>query len=77
MITVQVQLSEWERRAIQALSKQQGKTQEEILHEAIKQFLTQHKTGDQIEPVGKFKNLRGISTVNISTDEVMDLTREP
>lgn len=44
MVTTQVTLTEAETQAIQALSQSKGKTQEEILHEAIEQFLVQHKS---------------------------------
>lgn len=32
---------------------------------------------DSPKMTGKFKKLRGIATANMSTDEIMDLTREP
>lgn len=31
---------------------------------------------DSPEPTGKFKHLRGIATVSLTTDEIMSLTRE-
>lgn len=43
MTTAQVTLSESESQALQALGQSKGKTQEEILHEAIEQFLAQHQ----------------------------------
>ena len=48
MATAQVTLTESETQAIQALSQSKGKTQEEILHEAIDQFLAQHKTESRL-----------------------------
>ena len=48
MTTAQVTLSESESQAIQALSQIRGKTQEEILHEAIEQFLTQHQVENRL-----------------------------
>ena len=32
---------------------------------------------DSPKMTGKFKKLRGIATANMSTDEIMELTREP
>ena len=32
---------------------------------------------DSPKITGKFKKLRGIATANMSTDEIMELTREP
>ncbi len=32
---------------------------------------------DQPQTQGKFKRLRGIATAKMSTDEIMNLTREP
>ena len=44
MAVAQLTLTEAEMRAIEALSRSRGKTQEEILHEAVEHFLAQHKT---------------------------------
>ncbi len=48
MATAQVTLTESETQAIQALSQSKGKTQEEILHEAVQQFLAQHKAESRL-----------------------------
>ncbi len=45
MAVAQLTLTEAEIRAIEALSESQGKTQEEILHEAVEHFLARHETG--------------------------------
>lgn len=42
MAIAQVTLSESETQALEALSHSKGKTQEEILHDAIEQFLARH-----------------------------------
>ena len=57
MTTAQVILSESESQAIQALSQSRGKTQEEILHEAIEQFLTQHQVESRLAAL---RQARGI-----------------
>jgi predicted DNA-binding protein len=48
MTTAQVTLSEAESQAIQALSQSKGKTQEEILHEAIELLLKQHEVENRL-----------------------------
>lgn len=48
MATAQVTLTESENQAIQALSQSKGKTQDEILHEAIEQFLAKHKAESRL-----------------------------
>ena len=58
MTTAQVTLSESESHAIQALSQRRGKTQEEILHQAIQQFLTQHQTENRLAAL---RQARGVS----------------
>ena len=35
------------------------------------------KTGEPTHIEGKFKKLRGIATAKMSTDDIMNLTREP
>ncbi len=57
MTTAQVTLSESQRTAIQALSQSHGKTQEEILHQAIEQFLTQHQGENRLAAL---RQARGI-----------------
>lgn len=57
MTTAQVILSESESQAIQALSQIKGKTQEEILHQAIEQFLTQHQVENRLAAL---RQARGI-----------------
>jgi len=57
MTTAQVTLTDSESRAIQALSRSQGKTEEEILHEAIEQFLRQQPAEDRL---AKMRQARGM-----------------
>lgn len=57
MTTAQVTLTDSEAQAVQALSQSQGKTQEQILHEAIGQFLTQHKAENRLAAL---RQARGI-----------------
>ena len=57
MTTAQVTLTESEAQAVQALSQSQGKTQEQILHEAIEQFLTQHRVENRLAAL---RQARGI-----------------
>lgn len=57
MTKAQVTLSESESQAIQALSQSRGKTQEEILHEAIEQFLMQHQVENRLAAL---RQARGI-----------------
>ena len=57
MTTAQVTLTESEAQAVQALSQSKGKTQEEILHDAIEQFLTQHKVENRLTAL---RQARGI-----------------
>lgn len=57
MATAQVTLTESENQAIQALSQSNGKTQDEILHEAIEQFLAQHRTESRLAAL---RQARGI-----------------
>ena len=57
MTTAQVTLSESESQAIQALSQSRGKTQEELLHEAIEQFLMQNQVGNRLATL---RQARGI-----------------
>ena len=44
MLTAQINLTDLEARAIESLSETRGKTQEEILHEAIGRFVTENST---------------------------------
>ena len=57
MTTAQVTLTESEAQAVQALSQSKGKTQEEILHDAIEQFLIQHKVETRLTAL---RQARGI-----------------
>ncbi len=59
MTTAQVILTEAEAEAeaVQALSQSKGKTQEEILHDAIEQFLTQQKVENRLSAL---RQARGI-----------------
>lgn len=57
MTRAQVILTESEAQAVQALSQSKGKTQEEILHEAIEQFLAQHKVENRLTAL---RQARGI-----------------
>lgn len=57
MTTTQVTLTEYEIQAIQALSRSEGKTEEEILREAIEQFLAQHIAANRLTAL---RQARGI-----------------
>lgn len=57
MTTAQVTLTETENRAIQALSQSAGKSQEEILHEAIAQFLERHQTERRLHALRQARGL--------------------
>jgi len=57
MTTTQVTLSESESQAIQALSQSRGETPEEILHQAIEQFLAQHQVENRLTAL---RQARGI-----------------
>lgn len=57
MTTAEITLSKSQTQAIQAVGQSQGKTQEEVLQEAIEQFLTQHR----MEPrLAALRQARGI-----------------
>ena len=47
-MTTQLNLTDSESEAIQALSLTQGKTEEELLHEAIEQFLSGHQSESRL-----------------------------
>ena len=47
-MTTQITLSETESQSIASLSESRGVTQEEILHQAIEQFLAQHQTQSRL-----------------------------
>jgi len=57
MAIAEVILTESELEAIRDVSQRQGKTQEEILHKAIEQFLAQHKTETRLAAL---RQARGI-----------------
>lgn len=57
MTTAQVTLTDSENQAIQALSQSKGKSQEEILHEAIQQFLARHQSENRLTAL---RQARGI-----------------
>jgi len=48
MITTQITLSETENQAIQIISERRGQTPEEILHEAVEQFLNAHQVESRL-----------------------------
>jgi predicted DNA-binding protein len=48
MTTAQITLSESQSQTLQALSQSKGKTQEEILHDAVEQFLTRHQVENRL-----------------------------
>ena len=47
-MTTQITLSETESQIIASLSESRGVTQEEILHQAIEQFLAQHQSQSRL-----------------------------
>ena len=57
MTTATIALSESENLAIQNLSRCQGKTEGEILHEAVEQFLIQHRLENRLAAL---RQARGI-----------------
>ena len=57
MTTAQVTLTESETEAIRALSQSKGKAQEEILHDAIEQFLAQHKVENRLTALRKARGI--------------------
>ena len=57
MTTAQVTLTDVEAEAVRALSQSRGKTQEEILREAISQFVTQHVTKDRLAALRQARGL--------------------
>lgn len=48
MSIIQIQLSEAQQQALEALSQSRGQMQEEILHQAVEQFLEQHQTDNRL-----------------------------
>jgi len=73
MTTAQVTLSESESHAIQVLSQRKGKTQEEILHQAIQQFLTQHQAENRLAAL---RQARGIWQARQDLPDVVELRNE-
>jgi predicted transcriptional regulator len=47
MVTASIHLSEQESRALQALARQTGKTQEELLHEAVTGLLSRAQRSER------------------------------
>jgi hypothetical protein len=73
MTTAQVTLSKSESDAIQALSRSKGKTQEEILHQAIEQFLTQHHAENRLAAL---RQARGIWRKRQDLPDLAELRNE-
>lgn len=57
MATNQITLTPAEMQVIQAIGQKNGKSYEEIAHEAIAQFLLQHKTNNRLNAL---RQARGI-----------------
>jgi len=57
MTIAQITLSESQSQALESLSQSKGKTQEEILHDAIEQFLNQHQVENRLAAL---RQARGI-----------------
>jgi hypothetical protein len=57
MTTAQIVLTESENRAIEALSQSEKKSREEILHEAVEQFLLRHQVEHRLAAL---RQARGI-----------------
>jgi hypothetical protein len=47
MLTTQITLTDKENKAIRTITQHTGKTQEEVLHEAVEQFIAQFKNPDR------------------------------
>ena len=73
MTTAQITLTETESQALQALSRLKGKTQEELLHEAVDHILAQHKTQDRLTAL---RQARGIWKEREDIPTVEELQRE-
>lgn len=73
MTTAQVNLTESEVQAVQALSQSKGKTQEEILHDAIEQFLVQHKVENRLTAL---RQARGIWQKRQDLPDYIELRNE-
>ena len=56
-MTTQITLNETESQIIASLSESRGVTQEEILHQAIEQFLAQHQSQSRLAAL---RQARGI-----------------
>jgi hypothetical protein len=67
MTTAQVVLSEAEAESLEMLSRDQGKAPEELLHEAISQFLRQRDVQSRLDAL---KRARGIWQ---GRDDISDL----
>jgi len=73
MTTTQINLSESEMRELEAISEAQGKTQDEILQEALEQFLSQHKQSNRLEAL---RQARGIWKGRNDVPDVAALRQE-
>ena len=73
MTTAQVTLTETENRAIQALSESAGKSQDEILHEAIAQFLERHQAERRLHCL---RQARGLWRDRQDLPDATELRRE-
>ena len=57
MTTAQILLSDAETQAIQALGQRRGQSQQELLHEAVAQFLEKHTAENRLAAI---RQARGI-----------------
>ena len=72
-MTTQITLNETESQIIESLCESRGVTQEEILHEAIEQFLAQHQTQSRLATL---RQARGIWRDREDVSDVATLRRE-
>lgn len=57
MTTAKVTLTKSETQAIQSISQSKGKTQEEILHDAVEQFLARHTAENRLANLRQARGL--------------------
>lgn len=73
MTTAQITLSESQSQAIQALGQSTGKSQEEVLHQAIEQLLAQHRVENRLAAL---RQARGIWRERQDLPDLTELRNE-
>lgn len=77
MATIQIHLTEMESKALEEIAQEVGKTEEELLHEVVQNFISTSKQMVLVERRARLRQAQGMWRGREDLLDVQELRRQP